>query len=149
MKKLIPGLLAFALLLLFACNNDDDGGSLPTSDCNISCKVNGDLIQVDPSSGCIFLDSTLNIGLFGTDAIMLQVNNLSQPGTYDLSEIPNTAFVNLPDGTQIGALSGSIVITQLSGNKAKGTFSGSFYDITDLMQTPNYTVTEGSFEASF
>ena len=92
-----------------------------------------------------FLDSTPNIGLLGTDAIMLQVNKLSQPGTYDLSEVTNSAFVNLPDGTQIGALSGSIVITQLSSNKAKGTFSGSFYDLTDLMQTPNYTVTDGSF----
>ncbi len=149
MKKLIPGLLALATLMFFACNNDDDGGTLPTSDCNISCKVNGDLIQVDPASSCILLDSTLNIGLLGTDAIMLQVNKLSQPGTYDLSEVTNSAFVNLPDGTQIGALSGSIVITQLSSNKAKGTFSGSFYDLTDLMQTPNYTVTDGSFEASF
>ncbi len=149
MKKLIPGLLALVILLLFACKKDKKGSDLPTSDCSISCKVDGSFIEEESPGSCILLDNSLSIGLIGMDKVALQILDLQQAGTFDLEEVSNSVFVLLPDGTQIAALNGSIIVSQLENNNVKGTFSGTFYDIQDQTQTPAYTVTEGNFEMNF
>ncbi len=151
MKNSLPGLTAlFIFILLFACSNsDDDAANMGSDNCMIRCKVDGVQYEADPANNCAFLGNTLNIGQTGMNAIQLQVNGLTAPGTYSLGGQDAVVIIQLSDGTTIGGLSGQVEVTEISNGQAEGTFSGSFYVVTDPSQTPTHTVTEGVFSASF
>lgn len=145
--------LALSVCVFFAPACSDDDGTNPqnqgSDDCQISCKVDGTTISIDPANNCAYLGNTLNIGQTGQDAIQLQVNNLTATGTYDIADQSTVVIITMSNGTTIGGLTGQIVVTELSSSQASGTFSGSFYDLSDVTQMATFTVTEGSFSASF
>lgn len=148
MKKIIFLALSLCFLIVLACS-DDDGTSQSSDDCQISCKVDGTTITVDPANSCTYLGNTLNIGQTGQDAIQLQVNNLTATGTYDIADQSTVVIITLSNGTTIGGLTGQIVVSEISNSKASGTFNGIFYDLSDITQMTTFTVTDGSFSAEF
>ncbi|HFA50711.1 MAG TPA: hypothetical protein ENJ95_17015 [Bacteroidetes bacterium] len=149
MKDLIKTLTLFSLLLfLGACGNDDDGGIGNNASCQISWKVDGQSESEEPLV-CLYNDNTLNLGLTGSNLIQLQVNNLTQPGTYDLAGQDAIILLELGSGEKLGSNTGQIIVTEISSSKAKGTFSGTFFPILDP-NTPNtFSVTDGKFSANF
>jgi len=131
MKKInyfFIALIALILLTNTSCNDDDDNNGFSNSEgCSASWKVDGVDFSQDNMAGCIFLDNTLNIStnITGGD-FQLQINR-----------------------NRIGIKDGSIVVTEISASKAKGTFSGNFFDLMDITQAPTFSVTNGSFEVDF
>ncbi len=152
-------LFIFSILLLCtSCkkdSDDDDGSGIGDGDCFASWTVNGDDYMVDNMAGCVYLDNTLNLtsSIAGFGEFFLQIDPITSTGTYqvDSSDPNNTVVVGmtLNDGKQIGILTGTVTVSELSSSKAKGTFSGSFYDFTDLYLNPDFDVTDGVFEANF
>jgi len=66
----------------------------------------------------------------------------------DYNEDDLTLCVYL-DGTRIASSNATVTVSELSSSKAKGTFSGDFFDIMDLTFDPIYSVSNGTFEANF
>jgi len=160
MKKIFKfffSLILFAAMsVLISCGNDDDGISVGTGndDCTASWKVNGENFSENDMSLCVFLDNTLNLSssITGGD-FQLQIDPISTTGTYvadpfnqDLNVI---VMVRLADGTQLGSSNAIVNVTELSDSKARGTFSGDFFDIQDLTFSPDFSITDGVFEANF
>lgn len=148
-------LLVFSFSIITSCNNNDDDDNISVGDgCSASWKVNGTDYNQDDLALCVYLDNTLNLSasLTGGD-FQLQIDPITSTGTYVAD--PNNpdpfvgVFITLDDGTMIGSSNATVIVTQLSSAKAKGTFSGDFFDITDLTFDPIYSVTNGSFEANF
>ncbi len=83
----------------------------------------------------------------------MQIDPITTTGTYTVDinnpDLDVIVLLKLSDGTQLGINDGSVVVTELSNSKAKGTFSGNFYDIQDVNSTPVFSVTNGVFEANF
>ena len=155
LKYLFIALIALPLLTNTSCNNDDDNDGFSNSEgCNASWKVDGVDFSQNNMAGCLFLDNTLNIStnITGGD-FQLQINPITAPGTF-VADPSNTdlnvvILLNLNDGNRIGIRDGSIVVTEISASKAKGTFSGNFFDLMDITQAPTFSVTDGSFEVDF
>ena len=155
MKLKTFGLLIICslLLLTFSCSPDDaPGNGVSTGNCTIECEVNGSEIDASPAV-CAFIDNTLNLGLIGMDNIQLQLNNLTAPGTF---EFGTTDVIILIDDTGGGASealgssgTGSVIVTELNSNNARGTFSGTFFRITDFDMSEPFTITDGRFNANF
>lgn len=151
--------LSFALvfgLLISSCkknSSDDDGIAVGGEGCTASWKVNGTAYSEDDMTICLYIDSTLNLSASVGFGFQLQVDPITNPGTFvvDPTDLSQTTviIITLNDDTQIGIKSGEIKITELSSSGAKGTFSGAFYDFNDLNQAPNFAVTDGVFEANF
>lgn len=148
MKNLILLALALCTLIAPSCS-DDDASNQGSSDCQISCVVGGTTITVDPAHSCAYLGNSLNIGQTGQDAIQLQVNGLTATGTFDIADQNTVVVITMANGTILGGLSGQIVVSEISNSKAKGTFSGTFYDLSDITQMTTLQVTSGMFTASF
>lgn len=152
MKKQLMLIGCMVLLALSSCkNNDDDAGNIPQSEnCEMSWTVNGTNYSADMEL-CIFLDGTLQLteNTNPTNNNSLQVDPISSTGTFTSSASEVAIILVLNDGTQILSLDAEVIVTTLSDSEAKGTFSGTFYDFMDITQSPDYTVTNGNFEASF
>ena len=142
-------------LSLASCkkNKDDDGISVGDG-CSASWKVNGTDYSENDMTLCVYLDGTLNLSASATGgSFQLQIDPITTTGTYvaDPSNQDLNVFVSivLNDGTQIGSSNATVVVTELSSSKAKGTFSGDFFDIMDFTFDPVFSVTNGVFEANF
>ena len=144
-------------LMLVACGGDEDDDGVTTpgdGDCTASWKVNGQSYSEDNMTLCVYLDNTLNLSSSASGGdFQLQVDPITATGTYvadpsnqDLNVI---VLIRLDDGTRLGSADATVVVTELSSSKAKGTFSGSFFDIMDINQTADFMVTDGKFEANF
>ena len=155
-SSLFSSLLLSLSVLLFACNNDNnDGINNPGSgDCTASWKVNGQSYSENNMALCVYLDKTLNLSSSASGGdFQLQIDPVTTTGTYvadpsnpDLNVI---VLIRLDDGTRLGSADATVVVTELSDSKAKGTFSGSFFDIMDVNLTPNFVVTDGQFSSNF
>ena len=152
-NALILCLLSFVLITSTACNNDDDDGVSIGGDCTASWKVDGTDYS-EELAACVYLDNTLNLTTNTTGGnFQLQIDPITTSGTYTAD--PNNQdlfvgiFITLDDGTRIGSSNATVNVTEISSSKAKGTFSGDFFDISDLTFNPVYSVTNGSFDASF
>lgn len=156
MKVFKTMLVTFLAFTLVACGgDDDDGNGINIGDgCTASWKVNGEDYEENDMALCVFLDNTLNLSSSTTGGdFLMQIDPISATGTFDAdpTNLNQTVVITmrLNDGTQLIIKEGQIVVTELSSSKAKGTFSGSFFDGTDLSQTASFEVTNGVFEANF
>ncbi len=155
LKFLIP-ILVLTSGLFFACNNsDDDDGLSLNGNCGASWKVDGTAYSKDDLAFCIYLDSTLNLSssVAALD-FNLQIDPITAPGTFTFDPNNNTGpnvviLLPLGNGTTLGPASATITVTELSSSGARGTFSGQFFDVADINLSPDFTVTEGEFQASF
>ena len=148
--------IALFLSINFSCKKDDDnnGTNIGSDGCVATWKVDGVEYSQTDLQGCLWLDNILNIATNVSGGnFFLQIDPITTTGTYvadptnqDLSVV---IFMDLTDGTRIGISDGSVEVSELSSSKAKGTFSGNFYDLTNLSQTPTFSVTEGTFEVDF
>ena len=142
-RILVIMLLALSVVLP-SCNKDNNQNNGGTG--TITCKIDG----VDYTfnvGNVIFNDGTLNVG--DISVALVQVQNASV-GTFTVGLGGATMSFNTNAGEVIGAFSGTIEITQLSGSSASGTFSGQCRDVTDILQTgPVFTITDGTFTANF
>lgn len=150
-------LLFFTSFVLAPSCGDDDGDGVTQpgdGDCTASWKVDGVSYSENDMTLCLYFDNTLNLSSSATGGdFQLQIDPISSTGTYvadpfnqDLNVI---VLIRLDDGTQIGSSDATVVVTELSDSKAKGTFSGSFFDIMDFNQAADFMVTDGKFEANF
>ncbi len=158
MKKLNLSIIlaiCIGLLVTTSCKKDNNNdGISPNDGCTASWTVNGTNYSEDDMTICVYLDNTLNLSASASGGdFQLQVDPITSTGTYQVdASDPNQnviVLIKLNDGKQIGIKSGQVSVTELSSSKAKGTFSGAFFDIMDINQTPNYTVTNGQFSANF
>ncbi len=149
MKSILKILGLFILTAMVACGDDDasDGGLGENASCEISWKVDGVSDSEEPLI-CVYVDNTLNIGLTGSNQMQLQVNDLTQPGTFDLADQGSIIILELDNGEKLGSNIGQIIITEISSTKAKGTFSGTFFPVANPSGT-TYAVTDGKFTANF
>lgn len=143
------------LILNTSCkkDSDDDGLNIGSDNCTASWKVNNDNYEKDLAL-CVYLDNTLNLSASTTGGdFQLQINPITTNGTYiadpQNQDLTVLIIIKLNDGTQIGSSNATINVSELSSSKAKGTFSGDFFDLADLNQTPSFAVTDGVFSTSF
>lgn len=147
-------LLAFSICFI-SCSKDDDNDGINTLEgCFASYEVDGQSFTHEDMALCVYLDNTLNLGSsFSGGEFQLQIDPITSTGTYtaDISnpDLNVIILINLPDGTQIGSSNASITVTELSNAGASGTFSGTFFDLMDINQSPVYNVTNGEFSAEF
>ena len=152
------GIILFVCVLALnsSCKKNAPGDGIGLNDdCFASWKVDGISYDSDDMAGCLYLDGTLHLSttLTGGD-FFLQIDPITTTGTYSV-DINNpdldviVLLLKLSDGTQLGINNGNIVVTALSNSKAKGTFSGNFYDFQDINLAPVFSVTNGVFEANF
>ena len=147
--------ISLGLFLNSSCNNDDDDGvSVGGDGCSASWKVDGVDYSIDDLAFCVYLDNTLNLGANTTGGdFQLQIDPITTTGTYmaDPQNQDLNVFISitLNDGTLIGSANATVVVTELSSSKAKGTFSGDFFDLADINFDPVFSVTNGSFTANF
>lgn len=156
LKYTFIALIGMALLTNTSCKKDDgnNDGFSNMEGCNASWKVDGVDYSSSDMAGCLYLDNTLNLSTNLTGGeFHLQIDPITSAGTYvaDATD-PNLNVVillTLSNGTLLGISNGSVIVSELSASKAKGTFSGNFYDISDFNQVPDFSVTNGSFEVDF
>lgn len=158
MKKfnyLLLPLLCLSLTIFTACNNDDDDDGIGVGGgCTASWTVDGTDYTIDDLALCVYLDNTMSLNASaGGGDFQLQIDPITAPGTYTVDPSNSDVFVVitllLDDGTKIGIINGEIIVTEISSSKARGTFSGDFFDLTDITLTPSFSVTNGTFEANF
>ncbi len=156
MKRISFALLLGGLLLAMgSCKNDDDDGDGVIvggdGDCTMSWTVDGDNYTVDMGL-CIYFDSTLNLSVSATGGFtQLQVDPITSTGSYtqDLGTQNVIVLLELNDGTVLSMVTGSVEVSTLNNSRAKGTFSGMFADVMDANLTPDFTVTNGQFDADY
>ena len=146
-------LIALALTLTTSCKKNNDGIA-PMGGCQASWKVDGQKYSEDDMALCVYLDNTLNLGASVTGGdFQLQIDPITSEGVYEADptnpDLNVIVLIKLEDGTQLGSANAQVTVTELSNAKAKGTFSGDFFDIMDFNQSPDYKVTDGEFQANF
>jgi len=147
--------LCLGLLMTTSCKKDNNNDGISTNDgCTASWTVNSTNYAKEDMAICIYLDNTLNLSASASGGdFQLQIDPITDTGTYpaEASDPDQNVIIiiKLNDGTQIGIKTGQVTVTELSSSKAKGTFSGSFFDIMDINQAADYTVTNGEFSANF
>lgn len=158
MKKYLLLSILSVSFFFFSCGSDDDNDGVaagPDNDgCFASWKVDGVDYSEDELSLCIYMDNLLNLSSsFSGGTFQLQIDPVTTPGTYIADPQNQDLFVfvsvKLDDGTTLGSSNVEVVVEEISDSKAKGTFSGAFFDIMDLNQSADFVVTDGKFEADF
>ena len=141
--------------LFGACNKDngDDGVSLGDG-CNVSFKVNGESFNYEDMGLCVYFDENFTMSAFVSGGpFLLQVDPINGPGTFvfDANNQDQAVLISieLNDGRLIGMLNGQIKVEEISSGKARGSFSGTFFDLADINLSPDFEVTDGQFNANF
>jgi len=143
-------LLSLCLFLNIGCKKDKNNPVLGDDNCEISYTIDGQNNTSEPAV-CVYLDGTLQMGLVGSNDIVIQVNELFGTTSIQAPSDNLIIIVGLNNGSlRLGIESGSLTVTEFNSNKAKGTFSGTFRDVLDFSMTgPTYELTNGKFEANF
>lgn len=143
-------LLSLCLFLHFGCKKDKNNPVLGDDNCEVSYTIDGQNNSSEPAV-CVYLDGTLQMGLVGSNDIVIQVNELFGTGSIEAPSGKLIIIVGLNDGNlRLGIESGSMNITEFSNNKIEGNFNGTFRDVLDFDMTgPTYELTNGKFEANF
>jgi hypothetical protein len=152
MKKLILGIMALAMLAIFACN---DGTS--SEDNYFSMRVNGTYLEADTSATFYFIweaDSGLGIyaaggtvslchivlyGVGGTGTYPILANGFSEAGLR-FDQLPDVYYIDETHGT------GSLTLEEYDYtpgtiHRLKGTFEGT----AETDGGASVTITEGKF----
>lgn len=146
--KPIYYLFLAACISLFACNNQDQflsGGG------EITANIDGFNFSADVSAAFL-LDSTLQVGIFGTDPASIQLNEVYTEGEFVLNDgqgFVNNITLSLENGKQVSLSEGNYTITLLTNSKAEGSFEGTAYEITDILLANPYPVSQGTFKCNF
>ncbi|MEM8906503.1 MAG: hypothetical protein AAGD05_01550 [Bacteroidota bacterium] len=130
------------------------GGLTPGDGCSAAWTLDGTDFSEQDMTICIFVDSVFNMSSSaGGGTFLMQIDPIGGPGTYvvDATNFDQLVLISLTldDGQLLFIKEGQIVVTELNSSRARGTFSGAFFDSADLTQTANFQVTNGSFEANF
>jgi len=139
----------FTLIPFIQCSDDNNQDNLSTvKDCSISWKLDGASDSEEPSI-CTFLESTFVIGLIGSDRLLLQIDNLTSPGSFDVQNSDANILLQ-KDAQTLIMVEGSINVTEFSNSKAKGNFSGTMRSLEDNQITGQaYNLSNGTFSANF
>ena len=155
MNRLFPIFLFIISISFFACNNDDDNDGVSVNDgCSTSWKVDGQSFKIEDMALCVYFDNTLNLSSSVTGGeFQLQIDPITSPGTYtvDISNPDLFVYVaiELPDGRTIVSSDATIVVEEISSSRARGSFSGNFFNVEDINQVAEFSVTDGQFNANF
>ncbi|MEL6987544.1 MAG: hypothetical protein AAGK97_06900 [Bacteroidota bacterium] len=146
--------ILFSVIFLVGCSKDSNNNGINVGDgCNASWELNGQSFEEDLSL-CVFLENILNLSASSTGGtFQLQIDPISTTGSFqaDPSNPDQFVFISImtDDGKTLVSNDVNIEVTRLNQSSARGNFSGSFFDITDINQMPIYNVNNGSFSANF
>lgn len=138
-------------ILTLACKKDEN--NIPGGiDCNISWEIGSDKFS-EVVIACVFNDNTLNIGSIGVDDAQIQIDPITDKGTYTTDD-PNRnvfIFLRLEDGTQLAAQDATVTVQSLDNGGSSGTFNGTFVSVTGAtgQNIQEFEVKNGQFEANF
>lgn len=150
MKKIILLLTVFSLGIFSACSSDDGGSEgSPAPEDTISMKINGTQksftsVNVVPIVFVDYTDLDVTATIAGSPPTTIEMS-LEK----DNMEAGSVYFFQYSDGEIYYQPSEtfSVVLTQNSENKLKGTFSGTLVDSGNPINT--IAVTEGTFDIKY
>jgi len=150
LSKTFSFLFIFCLFLNIGCKKDKNKPVLGDDTCEVTYTIDGQNNASQPAV-CVYLDGTLQMGLVGSNDIVIQLNELFGTTSIQAPSDDLIIIVGLKDGSlRLGIESGTMNVTEFSTNKIKGNFSGTFRDVLDFDMTgPTYELTNGKFEANF
>lgn len=154
MKKIILFLTILSLGVFLSCSSDDGNSGespSPTPQSTVTTKINGvqknfSTIQVDPVYHPVedYTDLEVTATIAGSSPTTFEMNlekdNADPSSIYFLQYTENGVFYQPSE-------SFTVIITQNSDNKLKGSFSGTLIDTGDPMNT--IAVTEGTFDIKY
>jgi len=144
--KYVTYFLLLSSFLFSSCRQETDIIGSAT----IEAMINGVKFEAEVGN-VIFLDGTLNMGGVGQYEALLQFNDV-QEGTFQLPTSQgaiDVLFLTQEDGTVISVAEGSYTVSNLTNNRASGSFEGTFYATDDIFLSTPIQVTNGTFSASF
>jgi len=151
MKKIILFLTILSLGVFLSCSSDDGNSGespSPTPQSTVTTKINGvqknfSTIQVVPVVYTDYTDLEVTATLTGSSPATLEMNlekDSPDSSVYFFQYTENGIFYQPSE-------SFTVIITQNSDNKLKGSFSGTLIDTGDPMNT--IAVTEGTFDIKY
>jgi len=150
MKKIILFLAFLSLGIFLSCSSDDgNSGESPAPQNTFTTKINGvqknfSNVQVVPVVYTDYTDLDVTATIAGSPPTTLEMSlekdNAEAGSVYWFQYSENGVFYQLTEAF-------SVIITQNSDNKLKGTFSGTLADPDDPMNT--ITVTDGVFDIKY
>lgn len=151
MKKIILFLTILSLGVFSSCSSDDGNSGespSPTPQSTVTTKINGvqknfSTIQVVPVVYTDYTDLEVTATLTGSSPATLEMNlekDSPDSSVYFFQYTENGIFYQPSE-------SFTVIITQNSDNKLKGSFSGTLIDTGDPMNT--IAVTEGTFDIKY
>ncbi len=169
-KTIYLTMIAIAILLTPACSSDDDssGGGGNAASGTIKAKISGTSFTSSKqlsAANRIDVGGMTTVTVQGNDAsgkaIVLVMNGISGPDTYDIGGGANFSFsasyieVNAsnPAATQTwqapfdSSVAGKITVTEFSATKIVGTFNFTCKNVNGDNSTKE--ITEGSFNMTF
>jgi len=158
MKKITLFLLIAFSLVIASCGSDDDNDGVAAGpnngDCFASWTVDGADYVEEELALCVYMDNLFNLSSsFSGGIFQIQVDPITSPRAYVADPQNQELFVyvsvKLDDETTLVSDNVIVEVEEISNSKAKGTFSGDFFDLMDINQTPSFNVTNGKFEANF
>ncbi|RZJ66618.1 MAG: hypothetical protein EOO50_08820 [Flavobacterium sp.] len=106
----------------------------------------GDILTAETSVGG--MDFISVAGQSGETAITVSVKSDIDTGSYPITGSPNTDMVQVvftnPDGNGGLATTGTVIITEITADRVKGTFTATVVDGTQTFQ-----ITNGTFDAAY
>lgn len=150
MKKILLFLTFVSLGIIAACSSDDGNSNenpSPTPQSTFTTKINGvqknfSTIQVVPVVYIDYTDLEVTATITGSSPATLEMNleKDSMEGVYFFQYTENGIYYQPSE-------SFSVIVTQNSENKLKGTFSGTLIDSGNPMNT--IAVTDGTFDIKY
>lgn len=145
--KTLLSILAFSFVLT-SCSKDDDGPA--SGNGTLTAKVDGNSFNSTLAVQAVATSGALSIGGTGSDGqINIMIPSFSGPATFNIASggaLANYTLTTSPYTSWSASMiagSGSVVITDYSGGRVKGTFS--FTGVTSGAASSK-TITEGKFD---
>jgi hypothetical protein len=146
--KTLLSVLAFSFVLT-SCSKDDDDGAA-AGDGTLTAKVDGANFNSTLAVQAVVTSGTLSVAGTGSDGqINIMIPSFSGPATFNVASggaMANYTITTSPFTSWSASMiagSGSVVVTDYSGGRVKGTFS--FTGVTSGAASSK-TVTEGKFD---
>lgn len=151
-------LLLGSLATLVACGDDDDDPLNPNNRGTMTATIDGQSFSGSAATGASYSGNVLGFGAVqasgnNSTLVVFVLNNVTGPGTYSLAAAANgIVTVTETSGTttrswnsSLTGGTGQVVITQLSGGRAVGTFTFSAPAATQSGATGTKVATNGQF----
>jgi len=152
-------LLLGSVATLVACGGDDDNGTVnPNNRGTMTATIDGQSFSGSAAAAATYSGNVLGFGAVqasgnNSTLVVFVLNNVTGPGTYSLAAAANgIVTVTETSGTTtrswnsaLAGGTGQVVVTQLSGGRAIGTFTFSAPAATQSGATGTRTATNGQF----